>query len=115
MRDSESRVRERDRERKEEGDREKPGRNASKREVGRGGGRVSGRVYICMSAEGTMYSNCEKKGCTFLRKVTEVMGKKCDRLVNEARWSIEWISMGSWDDRLRSYGIPCQVYGNTGT
>lgn len=28
-----------------------------------------GRIYICMSAEGTMYSNCEKKGCTFRGKV----------------------------------------------
>lgn len=30
-------------------------------------GKSIGRIYICMSAEGTMYSNCEKKGCTFLR------------------------------------------------
>lgn len=44
----------------------------------------------------------EKGLCTFRWKVIYVIGKKCDRLVNEARWSIEWISMGCWDDRLRS-------------
>lgn len=34
-----------------------------------GGERSIGRIYICMLAEGTMYSNCEKKGCTFRGKV----------------------------------------------
>lgn len=82
-----------------EKEREKLASNILTRE--RKGDRSIGRIYICMSAEGTMYSNCEKKGCTFRGKVIQAIGKKCDRLVNEARWSIEWISMGCWDERLR--------------
>lgn len=46
---------------KEEGDREKPGRNVDVR--GERGEQSIGRIYICMSAEGTMYSNCKEKGC----------------------------------------------------
>ena len=57
-------------------------------------GKSIGRIYICMSTEGTMYSNCKKKGWAF-----GTMGKKCDRLVNEARWSIE---TAQWDAGLSS-------------
>lgn len=73
-------------------------------------GETIGRIYICMSTEGTMYSNWErepslidgirgniKKGCPF-----GMMGKKCDRLVNEARWSIEraqWDAVPRWERR----------------